>query len=125
MAASHAKGYLELSDRLTVTAACDLILERAQAAATELGTAQAFERYQDLSPPLPYPCRQTPFPKNNVFPRCSRNWLTPPNRKKRSAYVRPVAPAAQASHNSKQTPLIQFLYTAIVQSCEIFPSPSE
>lgn len=49
MAASHAKGYLELSDRLIVTATCDLILERAQAAAIELGTAQAFERYQDLT----------------------------------------------------------------------------
>ncbi|QNK57222.1 Gfo/Idh/MocA family protein [Paenibacillus sp. PAMC21692] len=48
MAGSHAKGYLELSDRLIITVTCDLITERAQAAADALGTAQVFKCYQDL-----------------------------------------------------------------------------
>ncbi|MBP1988505.1 Gfo/Idh/MocA family protein [Paenibacillus eucommiae] len=48
MTGSHALGFLELKDRMDITATCDIILERAQEAAAKIEGAQAFENYQDL-----------------------------------------------------------------------------
>jgi predicted dehydrogenase len=50
MAGAHANGYRELSDRMEVTATCDIVLERAQKAAEAIGAELAVADYRDLLP---------------------------------------------------------------------------
>lgn len=48
MAGSHAAGFQELADRLEVTATCDIVLERAEQAAQNIGAKLAVADYRDL-----------------------------------------------------------------------------
>jgi predicted dehydrogenase len=48
MAASHFRGYLKLADKMEVTGVCDIIPERAKAAAETLGIQKAVTDYRDL-----------------------------------------------------------------------------
>ncbi|MCQ6560965.1 Gfo/Idh/MocA family protein [Paenibacillus mendelii] len=48
MAGAHAQGYKELADQLMVTAVCDVVLERAQAAKEAVGAELAVTDYRDL-----------------------------------------------------------------------------
>ncbi|WP_135557250.1 Gfo/Idh/MocA family protein [Paenibacillus cymbidii] len=50
MSAAHAKGYRELAERMTVVATCDIIEERAQATADQIGASIVVTDYRDLLP---------------------------------------------------------------------------